>query len=120
MLKPEFVDQVTSEAIDQYVATRMEETAYVRGDRMSPATVNKELRHIKAAMDHARRWKMIQASEVPEFDMLREPVKEKRNWEPEEFAAAYEACEIATQPAGYSFQPADWWRCLFVLGWMTG
>jgi integrase len=70
------------------------------------ATVNKELRHLRAAIRKAYKWGYL--ARVPDFDFLREHGKLQTYVTPEHFAKLY-------ANAG-----ADWWRGLLVLAYMTG
>jgi integrase len=96
--KPARVSAITSRMVAQYVAARRAVA--------SPATVNKELRHLRAAIRKAHRWGYL--PRVPEFDFLREPGKLATYVSPEHFAKLYGA-------AG-----DDWWRGVLVTAYMTG
>ena len=39
---------------------------------------------------------------------------------PEHFAVIYQACDVATAPAGNNYSAADWWRSLLMFDYMTG
>lgn len=118
IVKPRTVQAVTTQAVDAYVAQRRREPGKKKGDAVSPATINKELRHIKAALKKAAKWGY--AKGVPDVDFEREPKKLARYIPPEDFAAIYAACEAARMPDGFPFSAAAWWRALLVTGYMTG
>lgn len=109
---------IRTRAIDQYIAQRRTEPGKKKGSTVSAATVNKELRHLKAAFQVAREWEYI--VKVPDFRFLKELKKEKRYVTPEHFAAIYEACESARLPDGLLYPAADWWRALITFAYMTG
>ena len=110
---------VRTSTVDDFIAKRRKESGKKRGSLVSPATVNKDLRHLKAAMRKARRWGYVAA--VPDFDMEKEPGKLPRYVTPEHFAALYEACRHAKMPADVpNVDTANWWRGLLVFIYMTG
>jgi integrase len=118
LCSPVFVRSVTTRTIDEFVSLRCKEPGLKKGDLVSPATVNKDLRILRAAMRKARKWKYI--PEVPDFEFVREPVKLIRYVTPEHFAAIYKACDHATFPQIANVSPADWWRALLTTCYMTG
>jgi len=85
---------------------------------VSPATVNKELRHIKAALRLAFEWSYL--AQLPRVRMQKAPTKLATYVTGEHFAAIYQACDKATFPEDQRYEPADWWRGLIVMGYMTG
>jgi len=119
VVKPGKVATIKTRTIDDFVAKRRREPGKKKGDLVSPATVNKDLRHVRAALKKAKRWGYI--GEVPYFDMEKVP-KELPNYvTPEHFAAIYKACEQARMPADIpNILPVDWWRGLIVFAYMTG
>jgi hypothetical protein len=84
--KPTYTDAITTEAVDQFIAHRRLEkvrTPVARKKQnpeaaaprtISPASVNMELRHLRAAFKKAKKWGML--AEAPEVEMLREPERE--------------------------------------------
>jgi integrase len=85
---------------------------------MSPATINKDLRHIKSALAKAVEWKYI--AEVPKVKFDREPEKLPTYISAEDFGLIYAACDKATLPAECPGGPAAWWQALLVFAQMTG
>jgi len=118
LIKPGRVDRIRTKTIDQFVALRRAERGRVPGSTVSVATVNKELRHLKAALRKAREWGYLPV--VPTFHMLKEPKKLPLYVTPEHLAAIYQACEVAAAPATGNYSAADWWRALLMFGYMTG
>jgi integrase len=117
LVKPVRMSALKTAAIDGFVAKRRAEPGKKKGSLVSPATVNKELRHLRAVLEKARKWGYMTAA--PDFDMEREPQKLPTYVPGDHFAAIYQACEVATRPAGLPFPAADWWRGLLVTGYMT-
>jgi integrase len=83
------------------------------------ATINKELRHIRAVLRIAKDWGYL--PEVPRFRMQREPGQLPNYVNGDHFALIYGACDKARMPEDLpNVAPADWWRALLVTGYMTG
>ncbi len=118
LAKPTSLRSVTASQIDGYVAKRRLERGLRPKSTISVATVNKELRQLKAALKHAKKWKYV--TEVPEFTFLKEPEKLPLYVTPEHFAAIYGACDVAKLPEDQPFPAADWWRAFVVFLYMTG
>jgi integrase len=85
---------------------------------LSPATINKDLRTVKTALNIAVEWGYLES--VPKFKTEREPKHLPRYVTPEHFTDIYKACEIATFPTELPYAPSDWWRALLVTLQMTG
>lgn len=123
LTKPGRMAGIKTATVDAYKAARRREKSRRRpGANVSPATVNKELRHLKAALKKAWKWKYLR--ELPDVDMEREPRRLPAFLAPEHFAALYRACNAATLPAGQPYPPGDWWRgllvTLYMVGWRVG
>lgn len=87
--------------------------------KVSQATVNQELRYVKQAMRLALDWGFI--DKVPRMRFLKPQKKLPTYVTPDDFAAIYQACEVATMPSGIpNVSPADWWRGLLMFLYMTG
>src|SRR5208337_249625 len=99
-------------------AKRRTEQGKKAGTLVSPATLNKELRHLKAILRKAKKWKYL--PEMPDFEFEREPVKLATYVTPDHFAAIYAACDSAKMPMDLPYPAADWWRGLIVMAYMTG
>jgi integrase len=118
LLKPGKVFALTTAHIDRFVAARRQEPGKKKGSLVSPATVNKELRHLRAVLAVAHEWGCL--PKPPKFRMEKEPKKLPTYVSAEHFAAIYRACDVARFPAGQPFPAADWWRALLVAAYMTG
>jgi len=118
IVKPVRVASIKTQTIDEFVAQRRTERGRKQGDTVSPATVNKDLRNLKAAFRIAQEWGYLPV--IPRVRMLKEPKKLPTYVTPEHFAAIYQACDVAVRPAGQRYSPADWWRALLAFAYMTG
>jgi hypothetical protein len=75
---------------------------------VSPTTINKDLRHLWAALKKAKRWTYL--AEVPGFDLKKEHKRLVTYVTADHFAAIYAARDTALMPEGFPYPPADWWR----------
>lgn len=124
IVKPARMRSITAATFDDYTAVRRLEPKYPRRERkkgeplVRPATINKELRALRAMIRKAARWKFIPAA--PSIEFLKEEGKLPTYVTPEDFAAIYKACSVARWPADMPYAAADWWRALLVMAYMTG
>jgi integrase len=119
IVKPVRVFAIDTQHVDEFTAARRQEKGKKRGSVVAPATVNKDLRHIKAALAVAVEWGYLK--QLPRFRMEREPKRLAIYVTGEHFAAIYAACETARMPEDLQgATAADWWRGLIVLGYWTG
>jgi integrase len=121
IVRPGRVQAVTTAVVDQFIATRRQEAGLKPGSIVSPATINKDLRHIKAALRVAREWGYL--PDVPKVRMVKEPQRLPTYVTPDHFDLIYRtACDLARFPKvpRVAFSPADWWRALVVTAYMTG
>jgi hypothetical protein len=75
------------------------------GHTVSPATVNKELRHLRVVLRRAVRWNYL--AKIPEIDFLKEFQRLPTYISPEDFAAVYQAADQAKLPADQPYPAAD-------------
>jgi|GEM_PF-631671 len=120
VMKPKAMAAITSERLDEYVSKRRQEKTSKRtGTLVSVATVNKELRHLRAAFRKAHKWGFL--AKLPEFPFLKQTKRLPTFVSPEHFSAIYVACEHASDPIGIpNVSAADWWRGLLVTAFMSG
>ena len=139
LIRPVYMDTITTAKVDAYKAKRLAEKCRRRvpkdqaagaptktkrrrplGDlaETSPATVNKELRHLRAAFRKARKWNML--AEAPEFDMLPEAQHDPYFINDTTFKALYDACDSMARPADRRYPAGEWWRALLCFAYMTG
>ena len=111
---------IKTQTIDVYIAKRRTERGRKKGDTVSPATLNKELRHLKAVLNVAHEWEYL--PKMPKIRMLREPKKLIRYVTADHFAEIYKACGGAQRPfaPGQPYTAAEWWQGILVMTYMTG
>jgi integrase len=119
--KPGYVEGIQVQTIDRFVAKRRLNKGKKANSTVSVATINKDLRHLKAALRIANEWGYLK--EVPRIRLLREPTRISHFVTPEHFGAIYsKAAEMAKLPSSRSqqFSAAEWWKALLVIAYMTG
>jgi integrase len=118
LCKPKLMASIDTETIDDFIARRRTERGKKPGSTVSKASVNKDLRNLRATLRKAARWGYIK--QAPEFSFLKEDDKLIRFVSPEHFEAIYATCHAATMPEAQGYSAADWWRALLVTAFMTG
>ena len=73
IIKPARVLGITTQDVDAFIAARRKEPGEKKGSVLSPATVNKDLRHVKAVLNVAVEWGYLK--QLPKFRMERVPKK---------------------------------------------
>ncbi len=117
--KPKLLKSIDTATIDQFIGKRLKETSAKTLRKVSQATVNRELRYVKAALRLAVDWGF--AERVPRIRFLKPLQKLPTFVSPDHFSAMFKACEVATMPNDLpNVSPADWWRGLLLLLYMTG
>src|SRR5262249_14814992 len=110
---------ITSTHLDHFVSQRRQERGRRPRSLVSPATINKELRHMRAVLGVAKDWGYL--PQVPRFRFLREEQALPTYVTGDHFALIYGACDKAKRPRDLpNVSPADWWRALLVMAYMTG
>lgn len=119
--KPNRVSDIDVRLIDQFVAKRKSNRGKNPGSTISAATINKDLRHIKAALGIAVEWGYLK--QRPRIRLLREPTKHVTFVTDEHFGLIFgRGAEAAKFPheEGYEISAAAWWRALTLTAMMTG
>src|SRR5262245_36895272 len=106
---------VTTRHVDHYVTQRRQERGQRPGSLVSAATINKELRHLRAVLRVGKEWGYL--PEVPRCRFVKEERRLPTYMTGDHFAAVYAACDKARLPRGLSYPAADWWRALMVMGY---
>lgn len=115
---PQKLASIKTATIDEYVSIRQQQRGRKPGSKVSPATVNRELRHLKAVLRVAHDWGYLPV--VPKFRKVRELEEVGPVITAEHFQAIYEACDKATMPRGLHCTPKEWWEALLVFAMTTG
>ena len=115
---PVRVAAIKTSMVDDFISTRRNDRGRRPGSKLSPASINKELRHLKAAFRVANEWGYLAA--VPKIRMVKESKKIPRFMASEHFAAMYNSCEHAVFPTSLSYSPKEWWQALVTFAYMTG
>lgn len=130
IVMPGNVDAITTATVDEFTAKRRVEIARTPTPRknepdeplptrtISPASVNMELRHLRAALRKAADWGMVDA--LPKVTMLREPERDPFYIDDVAFAKLYAACDGMARPAGRRYPAEDWWKALLAFAYLTG
>jgi integrase len=123
MMKPRHVGLIDRKTLDEYAAKRLKDKGRRPGDTLSPETVRKDLRTIRAALSKAHEWHYLAA--IPSMPKVQGFGSEKRFVSIEHFEALMTALEtegVVKRPrsAKAGFAPEDWWRALLVTLWVTG
>ena len=122
IVNPAKVASITTATIDDFISRRTTHLCRKPGSTVSTATINHDLRHLKAALRIAHEWGYL--PKVPKVRKVKEDQRIGRIITPEHFKAIYDACDVATMPEGLHCPPADWWRGLLAFlmttGWRIG
>jgi integrase len=119
LIKPIRVFGLRTEHMDEFITKRSTERGKKPGSLVSPCTVNKELRHIKAALAVALEWNYL--AKLPKFRSVRELGKIPSYVTGDHFAVIYRTCDKAKKPGDIpNVRPVDWWQALLVTGYLTG
>ncbi|HUE13545.1 MAG TPA: site-specific integrase, partial [Planctomycetaceae bacterium] len=113
------VQTINDHTIDTFVKLRKECSGKKPGTKISVATVNRDLRNIKAALRRAAKWGCIKT--VPTIEFQREPHKIPRFVERAHFIAIFKACSVARMPKKtLDIGAPEWWQALLTLLYLTG
>jgi integrase len=118
LVKPSRVASIKTQTIDEFVSLRQVEKGKKNSSTISPATVNRELRHLKAVLRIAHDWGYLPL--VPKVRKVKEEQRIGAIVTPEHFQLIYDSCEKATLPEGLHCPAVDWWRALIVFAITTG
>jgi len=118
LCKPTRLAAIKTVTIDQFIADRSKDPGRKPDSTVSPATVNHDLRQLKAALQIAHDWGYL--TSMPKFRKVREAEEIGLVVTPEDFEAIYEACGTAKMPERVPCTPKDWWQALLLFGLTTG
>lgn len=121
VIRPMYVRTITSRALQEYVAQRLSEEG-MPGKNVEPATVEHELRVMKALLKKADEWDML--LKMPVIPKLKVNPPDVGYMPIEDFSLIYDHCNAATCPKFHYVTPEQWWRgfltFLFMTGWRVG
>ena len=108
---PESPNSVTTKVLDDFAAARL-------ANGIAPATVNRDLRHVKAALNWAVRRGFLE--KAPDFHgvAVREPKKKPTVMPEGDFLALVNAAE--SQPCVTKRRSGNWWRTFLYVGYYLG
>jgi integrase len=129
LARPGLVSRIDAMLIDDYITKRKREPGkrIIKVDaegrklkgRVSPGTINRELRVIRAALRCAVRWGYLK-TEI-DIQMLRENQQQQTAISSEDFALLYDNCSAATLPVmPNGIETAARWRAQFMMIWFSG
>ena len=116
-LKGKPLASITARSIERFVDARLKERGKKPGSTLSEASVNTDLRRIKATLNKARKLGYIES--VPNIEFLREPERLPPFITDSDFALMFNACDSAERPTGHP-DPAAWWQGLLTMDMLTG
>jgi integrase len=137
IINPKRMQTITTQTVDLYRTRRKREQARAKSSAESPAetppkteqgraevatvslaTVNKELRHLRAAFNIAHEWGMI--AKAPKFTMEALPRRDPAFVDDAIFAKLYAACSTMARPVQTQCEPQEWWQALLTFAYLTG
>jgi integrase len=118
IVKPSKVSKIKTVHIDEFIAKRSKGRGRRKGDTISPATINRDLRHLRSVLRKAVKWGYLPS--MPDIEMRKEYNKLPSYVTPEDFAAMYQHCDAAKFPAGQPFTAEEFWKGLITFLYMTG
>jgi integrase len=118
LINPKKIAAVSSADLLRFVSKRRKEHGMREGECVSPATINKELRHLRAVFRKAA--KLGHLKTCPDIPFVKEPKKLPCWVPPDHLAKMYQACDVVTRPTDLPYPVGDWWRGMLIFCYMTG
>lgn len=117
LAKPCLVQGITTKTLQKFASSRASQPGKKSGDKVAAATIQKELRTIRAALAYAHQWQYLAV--VPMMPRVEGFESEKRFVTPEHFGAMLEQCKTAALPGNVGYPASDWWDALLSLLWVA-
>jgi integrase len=117
---PKWVRFINRKMLDEFVAKRLQMRGKKKGDTISPETVKKELRTLRACLRCAVEWHYL--PEVPSMPKFGSFQHDKRFVSEQHFEEMLLVLDTATMrlPSDLSCSAERWWRTLLIIAWVTG
>lgn len=116
--KPKYVDRITERTLDDYVAKRLKARGKRAGETISPETIRKEMRTIRAALNKAVRWGYL--AKCPCMPDVAGYGKDKPFVTDQHFDLMMAHCDAARLPSDQHFSAEQFWKALLGMAWVTG
>src|SRR5438552_16725497 len=87
VINPKRLGAMKTQAVGEYRSKRRGDRGKKKGDKISPATVNRELRHLRAILRKAFKWGYLPT--MPDFQFEKEPRKLPRYVAPGQIGRAH-------------------------------
>jgi len=116
LMRPKLLSDITRQTLSRFATKRLAETYH--GKPISRATVNRDLRQLRAFLREAVKRRYLAVA--PPFDFLKEPRRIPTSIDEKIFCALYENSGAATVPSGDAYSPSDWWQAYLVMLFLTG
>ena len=119
IIKPKRMSAITSRTIAAFIAGRRKDRGKLPGSKVVKATINRDLRHLKAVLRKAKKWKFV--AEVPDIEFLKEIKRLPRFVAPAQFKQIFDSVQAARRPQDLpNITLEAWWKGLFITAYMTG
>lgn len=117
-VSPVLMTDITTFAVDEYIAMRLKDRGLKKGSTVAPSTINKELRSLKSIFRKAYDWDLL--VKAPKINFLDEVEKIPRYVSIEHFTAMFNAAEEMKVPSVENASPAEWWKAVLTTCYLTG
>lgn len=117
LVKPGLMAGITMKDMETFVAKRSKQDGKKPGSKVAAATILKDLRTVRAALEYARQWNYL--SVVPMMPTVDGYESQKRFVTVEHFEAMLKHTDAAERPNDAGVTPAEWWDAILSLLWFA-